>query len=310
MKIGRSRLQAEAAHPLEKGRRTDRDHAGHKPLMRGRVVLQAALPSPGQRQRVGLPQRLARRVVGAPGIEHLGQAEVQGGAAIRMEVGVGQELTHGGQVLVGQLGARNVASAAWAPARRGSYRSAVRQQRSASGKSPSSSRTVPRAQWARGQVRLVPQGLAVVSLRLRKLPLFVPHAAQAAVGLCVRRVELQGPAVDGQGLVVLLPLGQEAGEVGMEACRPGFELDCPLIPGDRVVQGILFLEGLAHVVVGHGQGRVDPQRLGVGLPGLGEPPGLAQRVAEVVAGLGQVGAQPDGGLEVGQRLVRLVPFQQ
>jgi hypothetical protein len=152
----------------------------------------------------------------------------------------------------------------------------------------------------------VPQGLAVVGLRLLELPLFVPHAAQAAVGLRVRRVEFQGPAVDGQGLVVLLRLGQEAGEVGMEACRAGFELDRALIPGTRVVQGILFLEGLAHVVVGHGQVGIDAQRLGVGLPGFGEPPGLAQRVAEVVAGLGQLGAEPDGGSEVGQRLMRLV----
>ena len=72
----------------------------------GRVVALAALVPLGQGQGVGLPQGLAGLVVVAAGVEHLGQAEVQGAAPAFGQVGVGQQPAHGRQVGVGQLAAQ------------------------------------------------------------------------------------------------------------------------------------------------------------------------------------------------------------
>jgi hypothetical protein len=47
--------------------------------------------------------------------------------------------------------------------------------------------------------------------------LLVPHPAQAAVRFGVGRVEAQGHAVAGQGFVVLLLFGEQAGEVAVDA---------------------------------------------------------------------------------------------
>ena len=59
--------------------------------------------------------------------------------------------------------------------------------------------------------------LAVVALGLFKVPLLVPHAAQAAMGLPIGRIQLERSPVAGQGIVVLLLRRQQAGGVRVDA---------------------------------------------------------------------------------------------
>jgi hypothetical protein len=141
-----------------------------------------------------------------------------------VQVGVGQQLAQGGQVLVRQLVAQQLGQLSM-----GASLARVVPQRRA----PGAFRLREVAQFlaqpaqggvGRGEVGVAVQGLAIVGLRLFEVTLLVPHAAQAAVGLGVSRVETQGQAVAGRGLVVLLLLGGKAGQVAVAARRAGIEL--------------------------------------------------------------------------------------
>ena len=69
-------IQAEAADPLEEGRRAGRDHAVDKKLVAFRVVLPAALAPLGQLQGVAAIEVLGGLGILADRVEDLGQAEV------------------------------------------------------------------------------------------------------------------------------------------------------------------------------------------------------------------------------------------
>ena len=105
MKIGRSVSSPKPRTRSKNVGRTGRHQARDEPRMVRRVVVLALGAPVGQPQGVGLPQVLGGLVVGALGIEHEGQAEVQGRALAPGQVGVGHQLPHGGQVGLGQLAA-------------------------------------------------------------------------------------------------------------------------------------------------------------------------------------------------------------
>ncbi len=125
-----------------------------------------------------------------------------------MQVGIGEQPAHGGQVVVGQLTAQEGGQR-----RIGAGKARVELQRPP----PAALRIGEVAQLfaqgaqravRAGQIGLVAQRFTVVGLRLLEAALLVPHAPHAAVRLGVGRLMLERPAIESQGVVVLFRFGE------------------------------------------------------------------------------------------------------
>ena len=67
----------------------------------------------------------------------------------------------------------------------------------------------------------------------------------------------------------------------------------------------LLLEGIAQIVVGLGEVRLEPDGGATGGDGLVQLALLSERIAEIAVGLGEVGLELDGGAVGGDGLVQL-----
>ena len=102
-----------------------------------------------------------------------------------------------------------------------------------------------------------PQRSPVVSQCVIVAALFVPYPAQAIARFGMPGIEPQGDFITGDGLVVLFLCLHRAGQVAMVAGRVWLQVDGTPVPGHRFIEPAFFLEGLSHVVVDHGQARVE-----------------------------------------------------
>ena len=124
-------------------------------------------------------------------------------------------------------------------------------------------------------------------------------------GRCEFRVEFDGLAIGGDGLVQLLLVGQGVAEVVVGVGQLRIEFDGLAVGGDGLVQLLLALQSVAEVVVGIGVLRVEFDGLAVGSDGLVQLLLGVQGVAEVVVGIGELRVEFDGLAVAGDGLVQL-----
>jgi hypothetical protein len=303
----------------------------------GGGVVRAALPGGLLNDGIGLAGGRGRAGPVAAAVEDLNQAEQQGGAELRKQVGIGQALLEGGAVGVGQATGEHLGQSGM---REGITRlKAQGGPVGGLGLVPLAHRLVQVAQpqLRLGQVRLQLEGRAEVLLRLGHPSFFLKPACQPQVaggppgvdgqdalpaGKCRRGlgevpvrvgpvlpvvsiafVQLGGPLQPGQGLAEPALAPQQQPEVGVGRGKGRRQAHGLQVSGTGLDQLADSLQGLAEVVVQDGDIRTQAHRLAAMRERLGRPPLLQQRPAQVGLRRGEVRVQRDRLPEVLQGFV-------
>ena len=249
MKTGRSDSSPNGAGAIEQCRRAVGDHRRHKTGMGCGIVSAAAHAPLGRGDGIGPLELFGRVGVVAPGVEHVGQAEVQCRSVGIRQTGIRQKRANRRQVALGQLAAQEGRQLRQGPGVARIVPHRVAEAPLGRGEVAQLFQNRPKAVVGNGEIGLQLDCLAETPKRLVEATLLVVYSAQAVVSFGRVRVKPHRRLAGDDRLLVLFLLFQGSSQVPMGAGQVGLQLQGTAIPGDGVVQPAFFLQGLAHVAV-------------------------------------------------------------